>query len=385
MKLQNTLISPLCGQSPAHRPGLAVAITSAGLLCLGLAGCGQEKREPEPDVRPVRTLAVSRSADSVGATYSGEIRARYESKLGFKVSGKVSARLVEVGSQVKPGQALLRLDSQDAALSAASAQAETEAARIKLEQNKIDLERGERLFGEKFISKSALDQYRLAYDTALLQLRSAQAQQNLARNQHAYTVLTADRAGVVTAIDVEAGHVVAAGQTVLTLAAEGEREVLVSVPESRVEELRTAKSMTVSTWANPQRAYAARLRELAPDTDKATRTYAARIAIGEPDAAIRLGMTASVRIPSIEAASAIRVPLTAIYNKAGESLVWVVDSTASTVATRPVRLAAVHKDSVLVAEGLQEGEVVVTAGVNMLYPGQKVKTLQPEIVVGSLQ
>lgn len=356
-----------------------------GALCLGLAGCGADKAEPPQEIRPVRVITAGHTADSVSATYSGEIRARYESKLGFKVSGKVVARLVEVGSHVTPGQTLLRLDPQDAMLSATSAEAETEAARIRLAQSRVDLERGERLIRDNIISKSAFDQYKLTHDTAISQLRSAQAQQQISQNQRAYTVLTADRAGVVTSIDVEVGHVVAAGQQVLTVAADGDREVLVSVPESRVDELRSAKSMTVTTWANPQRPYVAALRELAPDTDKATRTYSARLTIRKPDAAIRLGMTASVQIPNIEGDSVIRVPLSAIYDKAGEPLVWIVDPAASTVATRPVKLAAAHKNSVLVAAGLKDGEVVVTAGVHMLHPGQKVKVVQPEIVIGSVQ
>jgi membrane fusion protein, multidrug efflux system len=360
-------------------------IGPVALLSMCLTGCSMDKTEPAPDLRPVRTLTVVRSEATIGASYSGEIRARYESRLGFKVSGKIAERLVEVGSHVVPGQALLRLDAQDAALSAAAAEAQAEAARIKLAQSRIDLQRGERLFGEHFISKAALDQYQLSHDTAVSQLRSAEAQLRLTLNQRAYTTLRADRAGVVTAIDVEAGQVVSAGQTVLTLAAEGEREVLVSVPESRVEELRNAISMSVIIWANPQRPYDASLRELAPDTDKATRTYAARIAIRDPDAAILLGMTASVHIQGTQAGAVIRVPLSAVFEKAGQLLVWVVDGQASSVATRPVRIAAAHKDSVLVAEGLDEGEVVVTAGVHMLHAGQSVKVLPPELVIGSLQ
>jgi membrane fusion protein, multidrug efflux system len=366
----------------------ASALKSAGwvgVLCLALAGCSKDKVVQHEDIRPVRTVTASRTAGSVSATYSGEIRARYESKLGFKVAGKVNARLVEVGSHVKAGQALLRLDPQDAVLSEASAEAQTESARVKLSQSRIDLERGERLLADHIISKSAFDQYKLTYDTAVSQLRSTQAQQQLMLNQRAYNVLTADRAGVVTAIDAEIGHVVSAGQPVITVAADGEREVLVSVPESRVEELRNAKKMTATTWAHPQRPYAAALRELAPDTDKATRTYAARITVRDPDAAIRLGMTASVQIPNIEGGSAIRVPLSAIHDKTGQPLVWIVDTKTSTVHTRPVKLSAAHKNSVLVAEGVNEGDVVVTAGVHMLHDGQKVKVAQPEVVVGSLQ
>ena len=188
---------------------------------------------------------------------------------------------------------------------------------------------------------------------------------------------------MITSIEVEAGHVVAAGQPVLTVAADGEREVLVTVPESRVEEIRNGRDMSVSTWANPQRTYAAALRELAPDADKATRTYAARITIRDPDATLRLGMTASVLVPNFETAPAIHLPLSAIYDKAGDPIVWVVDPHTSTVAMHPVKLAAAYHDTVLLADGIKEGDVVVTAGVHMLHAGQKVKVLQPQLVVGS--
>ena len=354
-----------------------------GVLCLGLAGCVDKQARHEEEARPVQATTARQTASAVGATYSGEIRARYESKLGFKVSGKVIARLVEVGSHVAPGQVLLELDPQDASLSAAAAEAQTAAARAKLEQSRLDLDREDRLYRARFVSKAALDQYQLTYDTALSQLRSAQAQQQIAQNQRAYTVLRADRAGVVTAIDAEAGHVVAAGQPVLTVAADGEREVLVTIPESRVEEIRHAKDMSVSTWANPQRSYAAALRELAPDADQATRTYAARITIRDPDAALHLGMTASVLVPNISTAVGIQLPLSAIYDRAGEPIVWIVDSQSSTVAAHPVKLAAAYKDTALVADGVKEGDVVVTAGVHMLHPGQKVKLLQAQAMVGS--
>lgn len=376
-------------QPPLRRDCVPVrAWKVAGLIAalgLTLGGCAKDKAVHHEEVRPVRTVTASRSVGSVSATYSGEIRARYESRLGFKIAGKVNARLVEVGSHVRAGQALMRLDPQDAVLSEASAEAQTEAARVKLAQSRIDLERGERLLADHIISKSAFDQYKLAYDTAASQLRSTQAQQQITLNQRSYNVLTADRAGVVTAIDAEVGHVVSPGQVVVSVAADGEREVVVSVPESRVAELRNAKQMTVATWADPKRQYAAVLRELAPDTDKATRTYAARITVRNPDAAIRLGMTASVQIPDIEGASAIRLPLSAIYDKSGEPLVWVVDTKAATVSTRPVKLAAAQKHTVLVAEGVSDGDVVVTAGVHMLHAGQKVKVVQPAIVTGSLQ
>lgn len=357
--------------------------TTTALLCLVLAACAKPAATPQDDVRPVRSMTVSLTRDAVQATYSGEIRARVESRLGFKVAGKVMERLVEVGAHVMPGQPLLRLDPHDSALSAESSAAQTEAAQIKLRQSRVDLERYERLFDERFISKAALDQYKLNYETAASQLKSAQAQQRLSLNQRAYTVLTADRAGVITAIDMEVGQVISAGQPVLTLAADGAREVLVSIPESRVEEVRRAKQFRVSTWVDPQHFHAATLRELAPDADKATRTYAARIAIADHDDALRLGMTASVQVENLEEAAAIRVPLSAIHHQDHIATVWVIEPANSTLASRPVTLGAASRDSVQVFQGLHEGEVIVTAGGHLLHAGQKVKVLPSAVMIGS--
>jgi len=342
-------------------------------LALLTAGCGRKEEPPYEEIRPVRSIVVGVSSGSVGATYSGEILARYESKLGFQTSGRVVARLVEVGSQVKRGQVLMRLDPAQETLHVVSAVADVDAARSRVAQNKVDLERSEQLLARKFASQAEVDQQRLALTQAESQLKSAIAQQHIKQNQRDYTTLVADRAGVVTAINAEAGQVVGAGQAVVTVAADGEREVLVSIPESRVDELRRARSLRISIWALPGKTYSGALRELAPDTDSVTRTYSARISVKDADSALRLGMTASVFAPDVEGADAIRLPLTAIYDKDGQAQVWLVDSKTAQVALRAVKLGAVQNDTVLVASGLAGGEVVVTAGVHMLHPGQRVK------------
>jgi RND family efflux transporter MFP subunit len=171
--------------------------------------------------------------------------------------------------------------------------------------------------------------------------------------------------------------VVSPGQAVVTVAADGEREVVVSIAESRVEELKAAKTLQVSLWSAPGKTYTGSLRELAPDTDSVTRTYSARIAVKQPDAALRLGMTATVFAADVDGARAIRLPLTAIHNVDGQSMVWVVDPKTARVATRAVRLGAAQNDHVLIARGLSSGETVVTAGVHMLFAGQKVKVVAP--------
>lgn len=349
----------------------ALTPLAAALL---LSACQRHDPPPVEEVRPVRTVVAGRSEGSVGVGYSGEIVARHESLLGFRVPGKIAARLVDVGSVVKRGQPLMRLSPEQEGLQLSAASAEVEAARSRAAQAKVDLQRTEQLLGRQFASRAELDQHRLALDQAEAQLRAAQARRDAMAHQQAYTVLSADRDGVVSAITAEAGQVVAAGQPVVTVAADGEREVAISIPESRVDELRRASAMTVTIWAHPGRSWEGRLRELAPATDSITRTYSARIAIRQPDPALlRLGMTASVQVPDAEGGSAIRLPLTAIVDKPGQREVWVVDPKTSRVAPRAVTLGTAQDDRVQVLAGLNPGETVVSAGVHMLQPGQRVR------------
>lgn len=354
--------------------------TTFALSLLGLAvlatGCSRKPPAAHEDVRPVRSTIVGTSQGSVGATYSGEVQARYESKLGFQTSGRIVARLVEVGSTVKRGQPLMRLDPAQEVLQVASADADVDGKKSRVAQDRIDLQRTEALLARHFASQAEVDAQRLALATSESQLKSALAQQQIKVNQRGYTVLVADRDGVVSAIHAEAGQVVSPGQAVVTVAADGEREVVVAIAESRVDELKRAKSLQVSVWAQPGKRYVGTLRELAPDTDSVTRTYSARIGVKNPDAALRLGMTASVFAADIDGANAIRLPLTAVLNKDGQSLVWVVDAKTGQVASRTVQLGAAQNDQVLIAGGLNPGETVVTAGVHMLFAGQKVKTAE---------
>jgi membrane fusion protein, multidrug efflux system len=352
------------------KPTFALSLLTLAAL---VGGCGHEAEPAPEEIRPVRSIVVGASQGSVGATYSGEIQARYESKLGFQTSGKVVARLVEVGSHVRRGQALMRLDPAQETLHVVAADADVDAAKSRVAQNRIDLQRTEQLLAKQFASQAELDQQRLALAQSESQLRAALAQQQIKLNQRGYTELLADRDGVVTAIGAEAGQVVSPGQAVVTVAADGEREVLISIPESRVDELRSAKTLRVSAWALRGKSYAGVLRELAPDTDSVTRTYSARIGIKDADAALMLGMTASVVAPDVDGSTAIRLPLSAIYARDGQSLVWVVDGKTAQVSTRVVQLGSAQGDSVLVSAGLSGRETVVTAGVHMLHAGQKVK------------
>jgi multidrug efflux system membrane fusion protein len=341
------------------------------------AGCAPVEQAAQEVPRPVRSTVVGASRGSAGATYAGQVMARHESRLGFQASGKVSARLVEVGSHVRRGQVLMRLDPAQEALHVDAANADADAARSRVQERRLELQRTDQLLARQFASQAERDQQALALAEAESQLRSALARQQLQVNQRGYTELVADRDGLVTALQAEAGQVVSPGQTVVTVAADGEREVLVSVPESRVDELRQARVLHVSVWAHPGRRYAGALRELAPGTDSVTRTYAARIAVKDADAALMLGMTASVFVPDVGGSSSLRLPLSALLHQEGQVLVWVVDPQTQRVAARAVTLGSAQNDSVAVTGGLAEGETVVTAGVHMLYAGQPVAMEQP--------
>lgn len=344
-----------------------------------LAACGRQEPPQHEELRPVRCQVVTSSAGAVGATYAGPVVPRYESKLGFQTAGKVVARLVELGSRVRRGQPLMRLDPAQETLQLSAATAQVDGAKSRVDELRRELQRTEQLLARQFASQAELDKQRTALAEAESQLRSALAQQQIKSNQRGYTELLADRDGVVTALRAEAGHVVSPGQVVVELAGEGEREIAVSIPESRVAELRQARTLQVSVWAQPGRRYAGVLRELAPDTDSVTRTYSARISVKDADAALMLGMTASVFAPAAGGGGGIRVPLTAILDKAGQPLVWVVDKTSASVKSRPVTLGEARQDSVAVASGLAEGETVVTAGVHLLVEGQKVLLSGPAV------
>lgn len=362
-----------------HR-SIALTLVAAAVL----AACAPAPEPAHEAVRPVRVIVAGHTPGSVGSTYSGEIRARYESQLGFRTAGKIVKRLVDVGSPVRKGQPLMQLDPTQETLQAVAAGAEADAAKSRVAQARVDVHRIEQLLARNFASQAELDQQRLALSQAEAQLRSALAREKLNANLRGFTTLVADRDGVVSAISAEAGQVVGAGQAVVTVAADGDREVAISIPESRVDEVRNAKTLQVGVWAHPGKTWNGTLRQLAPETDSITRTYSARISILQPDPALlRLGMTATVIVPNVDGNGAIRLPLTAIVDGDGGRQVWVVDPKTSRVALRAVKVGSAQNDNVLIVAGLQDGETVVTAGVHMLQPGQQVKVLEPAGAAGT--
>ena len=336
-------------------------------VVLALVACGKKEEAPPAKVeRPALTHVVGAQAGEGGSVYSGEIRARHEAQLGFRIGGKLVERLVDAGAVVKAGQPLARLDASDAALQAGAAEAQYRVA-------EADTQRYRELRAKGFVSQAALDAKEAA-------LKSAAAQAGLTRNQSAYTTLRADRNGVVAATLAEAGQVVSAGQPVLRVAYDGEREVAISIPESQLAGLKVGALAEVTLWAGEGEAavYKGRLRELAPAADPVSRTYPARIALEQTDARLALGMTARVTLAGASTGSeqgGYLVPLSAIFQQGDQSAVWVVAADRS-VGLRNIKIAAYRDDGALVAEGIAAGERIVAAGVHKLSAGEKIRIVE---------
>jgi membrane fusion protein, multidrug efflux system len=342
------------------------------LAALTLVACDRKPPPPEPP-RPVLTQQVGAHADAAQVTYSGAVQARFEETLSFRVGGKLTRRLVDSGQRVKAGSELARLDPQDNALNvqAARAQIAQVDANLKLARNELD--RAKSLQERNFISQSVVDQRQAQVTAAEAQLQSARAQAAITGNQAGYTVLRADQDGVISSVLAEEGQVVAAGQTVLKVARNGDREVAISLPEGAVDAVRRAGAATVSFWALPGRTLQGHVREISPVADPATRTWAARIALDGPLDGIELGMTATVAFAQ-HTAGAVAVPMGAIFQQGQQPAVWVVGADKH-VQLVPVTVSRYTEAQAIVTAGLKGGERIVIAGVHKLTRGEQVEVL----------
>lgn len=345
----------------------------AAACVLAVAGCARQEA-PRETIPPV-VLAPAVSASGVQlSVFAGEVRPRHEADLAFRIGGKLVERKADVGARVKRGQVLASLDPSDVALQADAAQAALAATETEARFSKAEYERYQDLYRQKFVSESALDQKRNAFHANQAKFEQARANLAVARNQAGYATLVAPEDGVITAITAEAGQVVAAGAPVMKLARETEREVVIAVPEHRLDELKRATRIAVALWANPKKLYAARVREIAPTVDQATRTFAVRLTVLDADAALEWGMTANVALQGEGRPEAVLVPLTSIYHGAdGRPAVWVYDTGTRKVALRAVTLGPYREDGVVITSGLAAGEWVVGAGVHKLEAGQVVR------------
>ena len=347
---------------------LALALLAA----IGLSACSESKPVEEP-IRPVLAMQVQPGAADSRDVYSGEVRARYESDVSFRVGGKLVARPVDAGTSVRKGQTLARLDPEDARLAASAAAAQLAAAESDYALARSELARYEDLLAKKFISASAFDAKQNAFNAAKGRLEQMRSQAAISTNQAGYTTLVADADGIVVSVSAEPGQVVSAGQAVLKLARAGDKEVVMAAPESQLDRFKVGQAVGVSLWTDPNRLFAGRIREIAGGADPVTRTYLVRIAAIDAPAEARLGMSANVHLQTASGESIVVVPLTALARSRDDPAVWVVDPASRQVKLRPVTVAQFREDGAAVTSGLSAGEWIVTAGVHKLRPGQVVR------------
>lgn len=337
-----------------------------------LAACSKEAPKTE-DIRPVRAMVLQSSDIDVNAEFSGEVRSRVESRLGFRVGGKIISRKVDVGSIVKRGQALMDLDPQDLKLSQAQSMAALRAAETTRDLASAELKRYQELREKNFVSQAILDAKLSAFKSAQAQVDSAQAAYRGMSNQAGYASLESDIDGVVTAVDAEVGQVVSPGTPVVRVAKTDEKEIVFGVPEDKVDTLRAITDVHVRLWASPDKAVQGKIREISPVADPFTRTYAFRVSIPASLSEAKLGMTALVAFASRTPQPQIKVPLTALFHEKAATSVWVVENGA--VRLVPVTVSGVSGNDLVLGSGVKPGQTVVTAGVNLLKPGQKVTIL----------
>ncbi len=351
------------------------------VILLLLVACDKQPVPPAPP-RPALVMVVGANSASHNMVLVGEVRPRYESNQGFRIDGKIIARKVETGTQVKTGQIIANIDAADASLNSAAAAANVRAAEASYALTVSEVERQRQLFSQKFISASALDMHEAELKTASARLAQVKAQASITGNQAQYTQLRADRDGVVTMIRAEPGQVVKAGEAIAKIADTKEFEVLVAVPESRMAEVKLNAAAEVRMWAAMQKPYAGIVREISPAADSATRTFSVRVSIKNVDEAVRFGMTAGVSFgPDIGKNNAtLLIPSSALTAINGKKMVWVIDAN-NKAQPREVVTGQFSEDGVLITSGLQIGEKIAIAGVHTLIKNQLVRpVIEPKTV-----
>jgi RND family efflux transporter MFP subunit len=370
----------------------ALAWVALPLMVL-LTGCAREVEAPPPEVRPVRTVTVApREAGNI-VLLTGTVQAQNEINLSFRIDGRLVERTVEIGDNVRPGQLIARLDPQNEESSLQSVRAQLAGANAQLVEARSNYERMRDLVAEDAVSRAQYEQAKALLQSAEAQLQSLQGQVALAQNRLSYTRLVSDVAGVVTARGPEPGEVVGAGRMVVQVAREGARDAVFDVP-AQIKDAAPlnpkivvspgkagpaagggSRDLSVALAMDPKVTAIGRVREVSPRADPVTGTFAVRVRLIDPPAAMRLGSTVTGRM-TLDGAPGIAVPATALVRADGKTAVWVVDKATGTVSMRSIQLGNADANSVQVISGLQPGDVVVTAGVQALRPGQKVRPLE---------
>jgi RND family efflux transporter MFP subunit len=340
---------------------------------IALTGCTESTAEKVVSGRPVLVATVKYEAASPERSFVGTIRPRIESDMGFRVPGKVAKRLVEVGQSVDVDQPLALLDEVDLKLQAEQAQAEFSAATGVLAQAAASEQRAKDLRAKGWTTDAQMDSARAAADEARARLNRAERQVELTKNSLSYATLVADARGVVTATLIEPGQVVAAGQTAIRVARFAEKEAVVAIPETLVGRAKEGAA-SVTLWSEPDKKYAAKLREIAPSADPATRTYLAKFSLPGAGETVSLGMTATLTLADPATDRVARLPLSALYNQGGSPSLYVVDD-AGSLALKPVTVKGYESERVLITDGVDDGAKIVALGVQKLDPAQKVRVV----------
>lgn len=344
---------------------------------LALAGCSHKAPEAEA-ASPVIALPAQAADGVTAGRFPGEVHARYEMPLSFRVAGQLTVRNVNPGDAVKKGQPLAQLDPTDASNQLAAAKAALEAAQHRLVFATQQRDRDEAQSKQNLISQLQLEQTQDAYASALAARDQAQQQFALAQNQSRYTTLVADHDGAITSRQADVGQVLAAGQQVFGFAWTGEREVYLDIPESRIDGIVAGQQARVSMPALPGQVFSAHVREIAPAADPQSRTYLVKLTIDQPSSTLQLGMTADAVLQGIKPSNAaVSIPSTALFHQGEHPAVWVVRPADSTLELRPVTVTRYSERDVLIADGLKPGERVVMQGVHTVSAGEKVQPIAP--------
>jgi len=351
---------------------LLTGVALAGAV-IALTGCNEKAAEKADPGRPVLVAAVHYEAETPARSFVGTIRPRIETDMGFRVPGKIAKRLVEVGQTVDVGQPLATLDEVDLKLQAEQAEAELSAATGVLAQAAASEQRAKDLRAKGWTTEAQMDQSRAAADEARARFNRAERSVELTKNSLSYATLVADTRGVVTATLVDPGQVVASGQTAVRVARFAEKEAVVAIPETLVGRAKSGVA-TVTLWSEGDRKYAARLREVAPSADPATRTYLAKFSLPDAGDTVSLGMTATLTLSDSSSERVAKLPLSALYSQGGDPSLYIVDD-AGQVTLKPVSVKAYESNSVVISGGVDEGDRVVALGVQKLDPAQKVRVV----------
>jgi RND family efflux transporter MFP subunit len=346
---------------------VVVAIISA------LSACKKEEQAAAPNIRPVRAVTVEPSEAGEMVSLTGEIQPRYQAELGFRVNGKILERPVDVGTQVKQGDLLGRLDPQQYRQDLAVAKAEVAKADAEVTRSRAQEYRQRELLKNGHTTQVAYDQALKTFTTAQAQADAARAREVQASENLGYTDLTADNDGVISAIGADPGQVVGAGQMVVRLAQPGEREAVFNLAEATFKNPPKNPTVEVALVSNPDIKTEGKVRYISPQADPATRTYTVRVSLPDAPPQMRLGANVIGSV-TVNQGSSITIPGSALLQKDGRPAVWLVDKNG-TVELKPITVQRYQDDSVVVGDGLAQGDVVVTAGVQKLLPGQKVSLL----------